>query len=135
MRTKERGFDDELLEHAMKVFAQQAGLEDLQVDWNSSGLGAVKHDICDHNLVLPRVQKSAYATGEQVVLRGLKTAGMNGQTGTVTTCLRSGRYGVLLSNGGQVAIRPCNLDVLPDAKALQWQTSQMNAFALVTKCC
>jgi hypothetical protein len=37
-RTKERGFDDELLEHAMKVFAQQAGLEDLQVDWNSSGL-------------------------------------------------------------------------------------------------
>ena len=135
VRTKERGFDDELLEHAMKVFAQQAGLEDLQVDWNSSGLGAVKHDICDHNLVLPQVQKSAYATGEQVVLRGLKTAGMNGQTGTVTTCLRSGRYGVLLSNGGQVAIRPCNLDVLPDAKALQWQTSQMNAFALVTKCC
>ena len=118
MRTKERGFDDELLEHAMKVFAQQAGLEDLQVDWNSSGLGAVKHDICDHNLVLPRVPKSAYGTGEQVVLRGLKTAGMNGQTGTVTTCLRSGRYGVLLSNGGQVAIRPCNLDVLPDSQGI-----------------
>ena len=55
VRTKERGFDDELLEHAMMVFAQQAGLEDLQVDWTSSGLGDVKHDICDHNLVLPQV--------------------------------------------------------------------------------
>jgi hypothetical protein len=105
-------FDDELLEHGMQVFACQTDLTELQVDWNSSGPGLVKHEVGTREQCQVQDQKPVYSRGERVLLGGLKTVSMNGQAGTITTLLASGRYGVLLSDGGKIAVRPCHLQPL-----------------------
>lgn len=104
-----QNFDDELLDHAMQVFSGQSGLADLQVDWSSSGPGFVKNEVC--SAVQPHQQESlqTYESGERVVLKGLSQVNMNGEIGAITALLATGRYGVLLSGGGRIAVRPCNL--------------------------
>ena len=85
---------------------------ELQVDWNSSGPGLVKHEVGTREQCQVQDQKPVYSRGERVLLGGLKTVSMNGQAGTITTLLASGRYGVLLSDGGKIAVRPCHLQPL-----------------------
>eukprot|EP00438_Fugacium_kawagutii_P033593 Skav205243 [mRNA] locus=scaffold1794:381295:386470:- [translate_table: standard] len=80
-----QNFDDELLDHAMQVFSSETG-SDLQVDWNSSGLGFV----CSAGQLRQQECPQTYGSGERVVLKGLNMARMNGEIGTVTALLATG---------------------------------------------
>lgn len=102
------GFEEELMAYAVHISCGQTEITELQVDWNSPGPGFVKNELCNYDR--PGFHLNMFAAGGQIQLQGLRMTDVNGQSGTITTpLLPSGRHGVQLETGKQIAVRPCNM--------------------------
>lgn len=117
VRQPQLDFDDEyeeaLLAYAMEIFCDQTELMDLQCDWSSPGLGFVKNEACNYIQHEKTSGLRAFTTGQRIFLQGLVRTALNGQSAIVTTTLLpSGRYGVQLVDGSQIAVRPCHMQCI-----------------------
>lgn len=115
----ELDFDDEyeeaLLAYSMEIFCDQTEITDLQCDWSSPGLGFVKNEVCNYAQHEKTSGLRAFTAGQRIFLQGLLRAELNGQSAIVTTTLLpSGRYGVRLVDGSQIAVRPCHMQCTCD---------------------
>lgn len=102
-----------------------------------TGVRLKNDEVYNHGPAEASLRCSSYKAGARVVLSGLNDARVNGQTGTVTAHLQSGRYGVKLADGSLVAVRPCHMQhvsFVPATGALQVQHGDVDPSRLRIGC-